>query len=167
MTRRRLELLLWLLTGAAASFGWVRWRRTDLRPPPAGAAAFRPAPEVAGPPSGDVLTGAVRVITANDVFRLDRTPAPLAFNAQPAGGLPGGMPPPPPMPRFRPPLAVSGIVGPPWQAFLEGVPERSGSVVVQAGDTVAGLRVRSIGPNLVVVQGSDTTWRLTPRKAWQ
>jgi hypothetical protein len=166
VTRRRIELLLWVLAGAAASFGWVRWRRTDLRASAPRSAVFAAAPAVAGPPPADAMREAVQVITANDVFRLDRSPAPLAFSTQP-GGFAGGMPPPPPPPRFRPPLAVSGIVGPPWQAFLEGVPERGGSVVVQRGDTLAGLRVRSIGPDLVVVQGADTTWRLTPRKPWQ
>lgn len=166
MTRRRIERLLWILAGVAAVFGWARWRRADAPPPAARAAVFSPAPAIAGPEPGDVLAGAVQVIAANNVFRLDRSPAPLAFSAQPAGYA-GGAPPPPPPPKFRPPLAVSGIVGPPWQAFLEGVPERSGSVVVQQGDTVAGLRVRSIGPDLVVVQGADTTWRLTPRKPWQ
>jgi hypothetical protein len=165
VTRRRIELLLWLLAGAAASYGWVGWHRSDLRPPAAQAAVFSQVPAVAGPPAGGVLSGAGRIIAANDVFRLDRAPAPLAFSARPPGYA-GGAPPPPP-PKFRPPLAVSGIVGPPWQAFLEGVPEHGGSVVVQRGDTLAGLRVRSIGPDLVVVQGADTTWRLTPRKPWQ
>ena len=164
MTRHRIELVLWLLAGAAALSGWLRWHRAVPTPPSASAAAIPPAPAVAGPLPAGTLAAAVRATTADDVFRLDRSPAPLAFSAQPPALAPGA---PPPPPRFRPPLAVSGIVGPPWQAFLEGVPEREGSVVVQAGDTLASLRVRSVTRDLVVIQGADTTWRLTIRKPWQ
>jgi hypothetical protein len=165
VTRRRIELLLWLLAGATALTGGLRWRNAEPRPSLARSAAIPTAPAVAAPPPAGSLAMAVRLSTARDVFRLDRSPAPLPFTAQPAGFEDGA--PPPPIPTFRPPLAISGIVGPPWQAFLEGVPGRDASVVVQPGDTLAGLRIRAIGPDLVVVQGADTTWRLTLRKPWQ
>lgn len=167
MSRRGIERVLWVLAALAGVAGWARWSAAAPRPAAPPPAALSPPAEVAGSPGRAVLGQAVRVIAANDVFRLDRSPAPIAFAAA-GGGYPGEPPQPPPPPKFRPPLAVSGIVGPPWQAFLEGVPGRSGSVVVERGDVLeGGLRIRSIGPDLVIVQGADTTWRLTPRKPWQ
>jgi hypothetical protein len=51
-------------------------------------------------------------------------------------------------------------------ALLDGVPGKSGSVLVHAGDTLAGLRVRSLGPNGITITGFDTTWKLTLKKPW-
>ncbi|HEU4557817.1 MAG TPA: hypothetical protein VFS20_08200, partial [Longimicrobium sp.] len=108
-------------------------------------------------------------VARGDPFRLDRRPAPVAFSARPdaMGGVPGMMQPPPPPPPPRPQLAVSGIVGPPWTALLEGVPGRDGPVLVRGGERLGELQVRQVGPNGVVVVGMDTIWRLTIRKAWQ
>lgn len=161
MNRRRLEGLLWALALLAVTGGWLRWRHAAPPAAPATASSIPPAPAVPDPPLAGELQAGVRAVRAGDVFRLDRVPPPVAFAA---AAMPGGPMPPPAPPPFRPQLRLSGVVGPPWQAFLEGVPGRSGTVVVQRGDTLAGLRVRSIAPNLVVVQGADTTWRLTLRK---
>jgi hypothetical protein len=72
----------------------------------------------------------------------------------------------PPPPAFRPPLAVSGMVGPPWAAVLEGVPGQDHGVLVRGGERFGDLRVRSVSPAAVVVSSPDTTWRLTLRR-WQ
>jgi len=61
---------------------------------------------------------------------------------------------------------LSGVFGPPWQAVLEGIPGKQGSVVVRVGDVFGELRIRSIRRDTVVVQGADTTWKLTVRRTW-
>jgi hypothetical protein len=62
---------------------------------------------------------------------------------------------------------LRGIIGgPPWSAILEGIPGREGSVVLRRGDTIAALRVRAVRRDTVVVEGADTTWRLTVKRTW-
>jgi hypothetical protein len=64
----------------------------------------------------------------------------------------------PPKPR----LVLRGILGgPPWDALIEGIPGREGSAVVRTGDKLAGLLIRSVRRDTVVVRGADTTWKLT------
>lgn len=105
-----------------------------------------------------ILDDAADSIIASDPFRLDRKPSAIPFGSQPL--------PPSPLPvRSRPQLVLGGIVGgPPWRALLAGVPGRDGSVVLSAGDTVGGLRVRSVGPREVVVASADTVWKLTVKQ---
>ena len=164
MTRRHAEALLWALALIFALVGWRRWRAAVIRPSPAAVAVIPPAPDAGVPLTDDTRAAAARLVTGGDVFRLDRVPAPIGAPQAQLAGLP---PAPPPPPRFRPPLAVSGIVGPPWQAMLEGVPDHPSTVVVSPGDVLGPLRVRSITRDQVVVQGPDTTWRLTVRRPWQ
>lgn len=92
----------------------------------------------------------------------------MAFSARPdaVGGMEMPPPPPPPAPP-RPQLAVSGIVGPPWTALLDGVPGRDGPVSVRTGDQVDGLRIRRVDRDGVTVVGMDTTWRLSLKRTWQ
>jgi hypothetical protein len=76
---------------------------------------------------------------------------------------------PPPKPP-NPPLALVGLVGSgrsQWAAALDGIPGRTGTTLVHVGDTLAGLRIRRIGRDTVIVTGPDTTWQLTVRRAWQ
>jgi hypothetical protein len=112
------------------------------------------------------LAAAARDVMGGNPFRLDRAPAPIGF-AQPTAGPyaapPSYEPPPPP----RPQLAVSGIMGPPWQAVLEGVPGREGGVLVRKGDVLGELRIRDVTQTVVVVSAPDTTWRLSVRRPWQ
>jgi hypothetical protein len=74
----------------------------------------------------------------------------------------------PPEPKApRPTLVLRGIIGgPPWSAILEGIPGRQGSVVLRRGDTVAALVVRAVRRDTVVIEGADTTWRLTVKRSW-
>ena len=170
MSRRRIEALLWVLALALVLLGWTRWRRAepDAQAPP-GALAATP-PEPARVPR-ERLAAAARSVAGGNPFRLDRVPAPIGYDQPPVPGMPGAFPgaPPPyqPPPPMRPQLLVSGIVGPPWQALLEGVPGREGAVVVRRGDVLGDLRVRDITQTTVVVASPDTTWRLTVRNPWQ
>ncbi len=171
MTRRRWERVLWAAAMGVALGGWLRWR--DAVPGgasiPAGVAA---APGDPPRPAASRLAAAGRSLAATNPFRLDRVPAPVGYSRPLAGG-PMGMgtlPPPPtytPPPPPRPALAVTGIVGPPWQALLEGVPGREGAVAVRAGTVLGDLRVRSVTRDRVLVADADTSWTLSVRKPWQ
>ena len=163
-----MEALLWALSLAVLLLGWSRWRRAEPEAAaPAGALGVT-APEPRRVPR-DRLAAAGQTVTGGNPFRLDRAPAPIGFNQPALPGMPGMMPPPmyEPPPPPRPALFVSGIVGPPWQALLEGVPGREGAVVVKRGDVLGDLRVRDITERVVVVASPDTTWRLTVRTPWQ
>jgi hypothetical protein len=166
-----MEALLWMLALVFTVLGVSRWRRAEpaVQAPPSALSATPPEPRRI--PRAR-LAEAGRSVVGGNPFRLDRVPAPLGFNQPDAGmmmpGMTPGMPPqytPPPPPR--PQLLVSGIVGPPWQALLEGVPGREGAVVVKRGDVLGDLRVRDITGSVVVVASPDTTWRLTVRTPWQ
>jgi hypothetical protein len=112
--------------------------------------------------SPKALAAAAELLVARDPFRLERRPAVVAYD-------PAAENAPPPSPRPpRPALVVTGIIGgPPWEAVLEGIPGRQGSVLVRRGDTLAGLRVRAVGKDSVRIVGMDTTWTLIVRRAWQ
>jgi hypothetical protein len=112
--------------------------------------------------SPKALAAAAELLVARDPFRLERRPAAVAYDPAKENA-----PPPPPRPP-RPTLVVTGIIGgPPWEALLEGIPGREGSVLVRRGDTLAGLRVRAVGRDSVRIVGMDTAWMLTVRRAWQ
>jgi hypothetical protein len=155
-------MLLW---GAALALALAAWTRVRHAVPAAGAMvpdAEAPAPApVARVPAG-VLAAAGEAARRGDPFRLDRAPAPVRFGAPPAPA-PGMAPPPPP----RAPLTLAGVVGPPWQALIEGMPGHAGAVVVRAGDRVEDLRILSVTREQAVVRGTDTTWRLTLKRPVQ
>jgi hypothetical protein len=103
----------------------------------------------------------VSAIVARDPFRIGRLPAITAYDpvrlAQPV------VPPPP-----RPQLILVGIVsGTDASAVVEGLPGVEGSRVVRVGDVVAGLQIKQIGTNRVVIAGMDTTWVLEVREPWK
>jgi hypothetical protein len=103
------------------------------------------------------------VLVARDPFRVTRRPSNIVYDpvspAQPA------TPPPP-----KPVLALVGIV---WDsgrdptALIEGLPGVEGPRPVRHGETIAGLRVRAIKPDRVLITGLDTTWTLTVREPWR
>lgn len=103
----------------------------------------------------------VAAIVSRDPFRIGRLPAITAYDpvrlAQPVA-------PPPP----RPQLALFGVVqGSEPSAVIEGLPGVEGSRVVRVGDVIAGLRIKQIGTNRVVIVGMDTTWVLEVREPWK
>lgn len=62
-------------------------------------------------------------------------------------------------------LHLSGVSGgPPWRAIMSGVPGRDGGVVVNPGDTVGGIKVRSIRRDTVIVQTKDSTMTFVLRR---
>jgi hypothetical protein len=100
------------------------------------------------------LTRAADSVIANDAFRTERRPARIAFGMPPVTAGESTRPP-------RPQLTLGGIIGgPPWRAIVNGIPNHNGGTIVAPGDTLGGLRIRSIRRDVVVVQGQDTIWTL-------
>jgi hypothetical protein len=160
-----LELGLWV--GALVGL-LLTWRALHAEPtrssPPAAAWSLSEPTTV----SDDSLAAAADLVAERDPFRLTHRPASADFRVEVTSGQPAYLMPPT---APRPPLVLKGIVGgPPWQAYLDGVPGREGGVLVARGDTLstpAGpLRIRAIGRDTVVVQAADTTWRLTVKRTW-
>jgi hypothetical protein len=115
--------------------------------------------------SADSVRTAAARIAAHDPFRLDHRPASVPYILGGEAGVPQAPPPPKPP---KPHLALSGIVGgPPWSAILDSVPGRDGSALIRKGDTLGGLKVRSVGRDTVIVQGADTVWKLIVKRPWQ
>jgi hypothetical protein len=163
MKVRRIREALWMLTAIAAALTVAGWRYAardvDARRIPSlrGVTQARRV-------NADSLHAAASSVAAHDPFRVDHQPSSVAYRPELEGVAP-----PPPVPKPpKPKLMLAGIIGgPPWEALLDSVPGRDGSVLVRKGDTLGGLRVRSIGRDTVIVQGVDTTWRLIVRQPWQ
>ena len=164
MSTRRIEMLLWL-TGVIALACALAG---SLYAVPAGAAVRDGLPAsvaLAMRVPAESLTAAAERIATSNPFRLDRRPAAVAFSSV-LEGMP--LPPPPPPKPAQPSLSLAGILGgPPWEALIDGIPGRDGSVLVRRGQRFSGLTVRSVSRDTVVIAGQDTVWRLTLRKTWQ
>lgn len=150
------ERFLWLLMASgAAAMVLGRWRPPNT-PPAAGAEGAL----VLSEPSHDSVNAAAAAVIANDPFRLERKPASLRFGESP--------PQPPPQTLTAPApvrLTLSGTIGPPWQAIVEGIPGRTGGTVVRAGEAYGSLRIVSVGRDTIVVQGADSTWTITLKQS--
>lgn len=161
---RLLEIALWggaALAGAYAASVWLSPAGVNAAPVAAGDAA----PVAIALPAAIPRAGVANGIVMRNPFRLDRRQAPLPHSTAPLAGMTTPPPPPPSLPK--PQLRVNGILGgPPWEALLEGVPGREGSVLVRAGDTLDGLRIHRLTGDSVVVRGRDTTWTLGVKRQW-
>ena len=154
-----------LALGAGAVVGWESGAPRSMSPEvlvvdrPGSAPANRAIPS-------DSIDDAASATSDHDPFRLTREPSAVPYDANGEVVTPAQPAPP------KPPLALSGIVGPPWVAVLEGVPGRTGSVLAKTGDTLARppltlLVVHRIWRDTVVVRGADTTWTLTVYHPWR
>ena len=152
-------LLATALLGLLLGVGLAAWPLVRVVvPPPASAEAV--VSTAVSPLEPDSL---VHLIVARDPFRVTRQPSHVVYDpvrlAQPAT---------PPAPK--PALALVGIV---WDsgrdptALVEGLPGADGPRPVRSGEMIAGLRVRTIKPDRVVITGLDTTWTLTVREPWR
>lgn len=163
MRARTMEHILWTTAALAAAWAIIGWGNAT---PDLEETASNIPTQVAAPRIPDVaaLRTASELIVGSDPFRLDRRPSPIAFQPELTGAPQIAAPTLSP----RPPLSVSGFIGgPPWEALVEGVPGKEGSTLVRAGDKLGDLRVRAIKRDTVIIQGPDTTWKLTLRRPWQ
>jgi hypothetical protein len=145
-------LLIWLAAGRVRES-----RATPVRSAPAPIAAAPSAIEMIAPES---LAAAVDLARDGNLFRRERQPS------DPSAQVLGGAPPPmqPPQPPKPHPVLRGLLGGPPWEAVLEGLPGREGNVVMRVGESAGGLTVRAVRRDTVILQGSDTTWKLTLRR---
>jgi hypothetical protein len=108
----------------------------------------------------DSLVGA---LVERDPFRVTRRPAKVLYD--PVRSSQPAIPAPP-----KPALALVGIVwdsGKDPTALVEGIPGADGPRPVRQGETVAGLRVRIIKQDRVLITGLDTAWTLMVREPWR
>jgi hypothetical protein len=105
----------------------------------------------------------VAAVVGRDPFRVIRRPSNVVYDpgrlAQPATPL-----------SPKPTLVLLGLVwdnGSDPTALVEGLPSVDGPRPVRQGENIAGLRVKSIKPDRVVITGLDTTWTLTVREPWR
>lgn len=157
-----LEHGAWVITAiatVAAVRSWYVISRPKEAPTPAIWTVSQPASAIAG----DSLAVLTARVVSEDPFRLDRRPAEVAYAAGVDSAAARASDPPA---APRPPLALVGIVGPPWSALVDGVPGHDGSTVLRAGQSVAGLRVRAVTATIATISAADTTWHLTVKRTW-
>ncbi|MFN2399093.1 MAG: hypothetical protein ABR543_10720 [Gemmatimonadaceae bacterium] len=167
MKRARAEIALWSISLICSAGAIARWHHIGSSPPVGvtSTAALQAVREVR-PIHLETLVVRAALIRDRNLFRFDRRPATVAF-------VPAvermALPPPAVVAQpVRPALAVSGIIGgPPWQALIDGIPGREGHVLAYDGAVFGEIRIRKITRDSVVITGSDTTWRLALKRAWQ
>jgi len=103
----------------------------------------------------------VKAIVSRDPFRLGRRPAVIAYDPV---RLAEQLAPATPKPVL---LLVGVLSGADPSAVVEGFPGVEGSRVVRVGDIIAGLRIKQIANNRVVIAGMDTTWVLQVKEPWK
>ena len=110
---------------------------------------------------GRIAAESVAAVASRDPFRIGRRPLLPAYDPL---RLAEQLAPPPP----KPTLILVGVVnGLAPSAVIEGFPGIEGSRVVRVGDVVAGLQVKKITNDRVVIAGMDTTWVLGVREPWK
>jgi hypothetical protein len=140
-----------------AAAGMAMWHQAAAAPT---RAEWSPASaeQLAVPRDSLALANAAREVRDGNPFRHDRRPASARFDPFPA---PPNLRPAPAAPP-KPVLSLVGVVGgPPWRAIIEGLPGRSGAVVLGTGDTAGGLRLTAVTADSVRIIGLDTAWILT------
>jgi hypothetical protein len=103
----------------------------------------------------DALADAEEFTVSNDPFRLANAPSPIRFDAKEdrvAGPAAIAVP--------RPHLSLKAIVGPPWQAVIDGIPGQPAGTMVKTGAHFDKLVARVVTGDSVIMQGADTTWVL-------
>ena len=117
----------------------------------------------AAPPLGAHPDSLAARVVGHDPFRIARRPSDVVYDPV---RLAQHVAPPPP----KPTLTLVGIV---WDsgrdptALVEGLPGVDEPRPVRQGESIAGLQVKTIKPDHVVITGFDTTWTLTVREPWK
>ena len=161
MRGHRAEFGLWVIALVILLTGVV----TAARGGAAGSTAAGPLPVLptmtATSPTTDELIDAVGDIRNGDLFRIERAPpdSAAAAAAAPAMGIRPAV--------LTPSLVLRGLVGgPPWSAIVDGIPGSDGAVVLRVGQSSGGITLRAVRRDTIILQGRDTTWKLTVRPAW-
>lgn len=124
-------------------------------------AAARPV-SIDDPVAPAARQSALEASVAHDAFRRNRLAPARSYDGV---QLEAARSAPPPVPIARPVLILSGILwGAEPEALVDGIPGIDGSRLMHRGDSVAGLRLRTLTRDHVVLTGMDTTWTLFIRK---
>jgi hypothetical protein len=104
------------------------------------------------------LLEAADSVASTDPFRLDRHPSQPALSpptiASPSTNA---------SEQLR--MALTGISGgPPWRAIISGISGHEAGAVMKAGDTLGGIKVRTIRRDTVILQTRDSTLTLTLKR---
>lgn len=157
MRLRVATIVLWmaLLLGIVAAAGAARMDlAAGVEPaarPPGGSRAR------SGSPASLRSDSLARVVAAGDPFRVARRAAAVAFDPRREMQVVEEAEAPP-----RPVLVLRGIIlSDSAHALIEGFPGIEGGRLVHVGETVAGVRVRSVSAMAVRLTGLDTAWVLT------
>ena len=162
MSAWRMEQLAWMLACVMLAVAWLGFRhRATVDIAEARAPATRARTDLPEPDSVFLRESVARVV-ARDPFRLDRRPADVRFDPDPAPPKPAA----PPRPTVAPPV-LRGVTGPPWRAILEGVPGHDRPHDARVGSVFGALVVARIGRDTVVIETPDTSFTLTVRRAWR
>jgi hypothetical protein len=154
----RIALIALAVVGMTALVRVAAWPLVRVRVPTSpDAVASAPAGQSVRP----ITSESIAAVVARDPFRIGRLPAITAYDpvrlSQPVSPAP-----------VRPVLTLVGLVnGAEASAVVEGLPGIEGSRVVRSGNVVAGLRIKEIANNRVVIVGMDTTWVLGVREPWK
>jgi hypothetical protein len=160
VTARGVERALWAATILALLVGARGWWAASAPRPVARPPVRGPAPRTPVATSPAEVARAARTIVDGNLFRRDRRPADSVVVAQQQVSQTARPPAPP-----KPQLVLRGIIGgPPWDAILDGVPGRSGSIVARRGDRFGPLTIHAVRRDTILIQGMDTTWTLTLRR---
>jgi hypothetical protein len=159
-----IERALWGGAAALAVVAVLGWRSAAYVDP--GVESLLPYVEAPQPlADAAAFAAAQRTVTTTDPFRTARRPSAVPFAP---GGAEDGEERTPPSRDPVPALVLAGVLGgPPWQAVLQGVPGRSGSLVVREGERVEELLISLVTQDSVVVETADTTLVLTVRQPWR
>jgi hypothetical protein len=151
----RLAVMGVVLAIGATALGAVTMRRLPSRPP------ADPTEEPERAVEEQTQDSTIAPWVASAPFRRSRRPASVRYSAGGAQTASGATPQAPSPPK--PALKLRGlVVGAVSAGVLEGVPGREGPVLVRAGDTLSGLRIRQVTSSGVTIAGLDTTWHLRP-----
>ena len=152
----RAALSLVSIAGMAVTLAVVLPRQVpSMAPAPAHPVGQSDAIGEAG--NSDSIASAV---AAAAPFRMRRSVSTVSYDPRRVGE-------PPALPADavpKPSLVLAGIVwGARPSAVIGGIPGAARARVVERGDTMAGLKVRRVERERVVITGYDTTWNLRVR----
>ena len=161
MRRDLLEVALWTVSVATVA-GAMR----ELRSPASNVTPVAlSAPSVSVdmvPPDEAEFAHAAELITASDPFRVQRRPAAVRFLVDTVAT-------PAQSPSITPTtLALAGIIGgPPWEALVEGLPNRDGATLVKRGDVFGSIKIVRVTRDSVVIVMPDSLRTLGLKRVWK
>jgi hypothetical protein len=147
------ERLLWMISAVATGFGLSQTHLSSRR-----SLDTEKLPSMREVRMYDAaqLTSAAESVAWADPFRVERRPSvPIVDPLVAANSVTS--------PAVR--LQVTGTGGgSPWRAIVSGIPGHEEGVLVSAGDTLGGMRVRAVKRDTVIIVTRDSTITFTLKR---